>query len=154
MRTSQQMPVKKAIMVTINPRKVKKQKPACMEVFKLLPANNMPPIELNDFKESTTMVMTRICHQYCSKTAGLTIIPTDTKKTAPKRFLIGVVSLWIISASSVSAKIDPMMKAPKADEKPAILAKTTIKKHKPTAKTVKVSSDMNLRTDFNTDGII
>ena len=38
-----------------------------------------------------------------------------------------------------------MMKAPKADENPATLANTTIRKHKPTENTVKVSSDMNLR---------
>ena len=44
------------------------------------------------------------------------------------------------------------MNAPKADEKPATLAKTTIMKHKPTANTVKVSSDMNLRDHRSTVG--
>ena len=97
--------------------------------------------------------MTKICHQNCTKMAGLTIIPTETKNTAPNKFLIGVVSLWIISASSVSAKMEPMIKAPRADEKPALLANQTMKKHRPTANTVNVSSVMNLRAHLRIVGM-
>ena len=45
------------------------------------------------------------------------------------------------------------MKAPKADEKPALLANQTIKKQRPTANTVSVSSDINLRDHFRTVGM-
>ena len=48
--------------------------------------------------------------------------------------------------------MEPMMNAPKADEKPAKLAKTTIRKHKPTENTVNVSSDMNFLAQRNTVG--
>ena len=127
--------------------------PARTELRRLSPESSMPTPELSDLSTTTTTVMTRICHQYCRRMDGLTIIPTETKNTAPKRFLMGVVSLWIISASSVSARMVPMMKAPKADEKPALLASHTMKKHSPTANTVRVSSDMNLRVNFRMDGM-
>ena len=120
-----------------------KHRPALTELRRLSPESSMPKPELNDLSRTTTIVMTRICHQYWTNTDGFTIIPTDTKNTAPNRFLIGVVNLWIISASSVSARMEPMMKAPSAEEKPAVLASQTMRKHSPTANTVKVSSVMN-----------
>ena len=60
--------------------------------------------------------MTSTAPQYSTRMPGLTIMPTETKKMAPKRSLIGAVSFSIFSASSVSAKMLPIMKAPKAEE--------------------------------------
>ena len=67
--------------------------PARTALWRLSRESNIPTPEVNDLSTTTTTVMTRICHQYCTKTDGLTIIPTDTKNTAPNRFLMGVVSL-------------------------------------------------------------
>ena len=39
----------------------------------------------------------------------------------------------MFSSSMVSARIEPMINAPRADEKPALVAKTTIRKHRPMA---------------------
>ena len=46
-------------------------------------------------------------------------MPTDTKKIAPNRSLTGAVIFSMLSASVVPARMDPMMKAPKAGENPA-----------------------------------
>ena len=56
---------------------------------------------------------------YCTKASGLTSIPTEIKNTAPNRSLTGCITFSIRSASFVPAKIEPMTKAPKAEEKPA-----------------------------------
>ena len=74
-------------------------------------------------------VMVIIGPMYSTIMAGSTIIPTDTKKTAPNKSFTGATSFSMVSASMVSAKIEPMMKAPNAGEKPTFDAKTTIPKH-------------------------
>ena len=66
---------------------------------------------------------------YSTIIAGSTIIPTDTKKIAPNKSFTGATNFSMVSASTVSAKIEPMMKAPNAGEKPTLDAKTTIPKH-------------------------
>ena len=66
---------------------------------------------------------------YSTIIAGSTIIPTDTKKIAPNKSFTGATNFSIVSASTVSAKIDPMINAPKAGENPTLAAKTTIPKH-------------------------
>ena len=79
------------------------------------------------------MVITRIKigKAYSKRMTGSTSIPTDTKKTAPKRFFTGSTSLMILSASMVSARMLPMMKAPKADEKPTFVENTAMAQHIP-----------------------
>ena len=91
---------------------------------------------------------------YSTIMAGSTIIPTDTKKMAPNRSFTGATSFSMDSASTVSARMEPIMKAPNAAEKPASAASTTIRKHMPTATTNKVSADIHLRTRFRKVGMI
>ena len=73
-------------------------------------------------------------------TVGFIIIPTETKKTAPKKSFIGLVRVSIFSSFIVSAKIDPMINAPNAEESSTSVAKTTIPKHKPKEMISSVSS--------------
>ena len=68
---------------------------------------------------------------YSTSISGSTSIPTETKKIAPKRFFTGSTSLMIFSASMVSARMLPMIKAPKADEKPTFVDITAIAQHRP-----------------------
>ena len=49
-------------------------------------------------------------------TTGSTSIPTEIKNTAPKRFFTGVTMCSMRSASVVPAKIEPITKAPNANE--------------------------------------
>ena len=93
----------------------------------------------------TVRVMMRMGSQYWAIMAGSTIMPTETKKMAPKRSLTGFTSLSICSASRVSERMEPMMKAPKAAEKPVLAAMTTIRKHRPSALTSRDSSFISLR---------
>ena len=53
--------------------------------------------------------------QYCMSTSGLTNMPTDTKKMAPNKSLTGDTTRSMLSASTVSANMLPIMKAPKAE---------------------------------------
>ena len=53
-------------------------------------------------------------NQCATRSAGDTIIPTDTKKMAPKRSFIDEMAESMRSASTVSANMLPIMKAPKA----------------------------------------
>ena len=84
---------------------------------------------------------------------GSTSIPTDTKKMAPKRFFTGSTSLMMRSASMVSAKMLPMIKAPKADEKPTFVEKTAIAQHKPSDTMSNTSPLIRLRTDLRNSGM-
>ena len=59
-------------------------------------------------------VMASIGNQYSASTAGSTIMPTETKKMAPKRSFTGVVTRSMLSASTVSARMLPIMNAPNA----------------------------------------
>ena len=73
-------------------------------------------------------------------------MPTETKKTAPKRFLTGSTSFSMRSASTVSARMLPMMKAPKADEKPTLVEKTAMAQQRPSETTSSTSLLMRRRT--------
>ena len=79
-------------------------------------------------------------HQWAPICAGEIIIPTDTKKMAPKRSLIGDISFIIFSFSMVSASMEPIIKAPSADEKPEAVARDTIPKHRPRLMMSRISS--------------
>ena len=80
-------------------------------------------------------------------------MPTDTKKTAPKRSLTGAITFSIALASEVPASTEPITNAPRADEKPTELASTTIPRHRPSEMTSNVSALSNRRTRRNSDGI-
>ena len=90
---------------------------------------------------------------YSNIIEGSTIIPTDTKKIAPKRSFTGLTRWSMCSASTVSAKIDPMIKAPNAAEKPVCAAITTIKKHIANDTISNVSSLISLRVLRSNKGI-
>ena len=63
------------------------------------------------------MMATQIANigsQYSASTAGSTIMPTETKKIAPKRSFTGVVTRSMLSASTVSARMLPIINAPNA----------------------------------------
>ena len=84
-----------------------------------LPDINIPKVALNVLTIITVSAMMMTGQVYSTKTFGLTSMPTETKNIAAKRFFIGVTSLWMMSASSVSARMEPITNAPRADEKPA-----------------------------------
>ena len=71
---------------------------------------------------------------------------------APKRFFTGSTTLMIFSASTVSAKMEPMTKAPKALLKPTRVDSTAIRQHRPKATISKVSAFISLRTERRNQG--
>ena len=73
-------------------------------------------------------------------------MPTETKKMAPKRFFTGSTSFSMRSASMVSARMLPMMNAPKADEKPTLVENTAMAQHSPSDTTSSTSALMSGRT--------
>ena len=89
---------------------------------------------------------------YSTRIFGSTSIPTDTKKIAPKRFLTGSTSFSIRSASMVSAKMLPMIKAPKAEENPTAEENTAMAQQRPRAMMSNTSLLISLRTDFRNRG--
>ena len=72
---------------------------------------------------------------------------------APKRFFTGSTNLMIFSASTVSAKMLPMTKAPKALENPTLVESTAMPQHKPNATISKVSLLTSLRTERKNQGM-
>ena len=78
--------------------------------------------------------------QYSANEAGLMSIPTEMKKMAAKTFFSGVISFSIRCDSMVSARIDPITKAPRALLNPASSAVSTIPRHRPRARIISVSS--------------
>ena len=62
------------------------------------------------------MVIAAMAGPYSINTLGSTSIPTDTKKMAPNRSFTGATTRSMLSASTVSAKILPIIKAPNAAE--------------------------------------
>ena len=67
-------------------------------------------------------------------------MPTDTKKIAANTFFSGVISCSIRCDSTVSARMVPITKAPSALLKPASSAVSTMPKHRPSARMIRVSS--------------
>ena len=124
-----------------------------MAVFSGRPLRVTPMVADMLLKIITVKAITTTGSQYCTSTWGSTNMPTETKKTAPKRFFNGVTMRWITSASMVSQRMAPMTKAPKAVEKPACDASTTIPKQRPTARMSSVSSVIYLRIQRKNVGI-
>ena len=90
-----------------------------MAILTGCPESKTPKLANNICPVITTNVRIRIGILYSHSNAGSINIPTETKNMAPKRSFTGLIICSICSASMVSAKIDPMTKAPKAEEKPA-----------------------------------
>ena len=80
-------------------------------------------------------------------------MPTETKKTAPKRFLTGSTTRAILSASTVSARMLPMTKAPKAGLKPTVAEITAMAQHSPSATTTIVSPFIRRRVRRRNGGM-
>ena len=93
-------------------------KPTCREVFKSSPAISTLKVEISAFTTNTMMVSANTVVQCSAKIWKSTIMPTDTKKIAPKRSFTLFNKLSICSASMVSERIEPITKAPNAEEKP------------------------------------
>ena len=93
-------------------------KPHCIAVFSGCPASSTPSVPKRDCPRMTARVITTIGPAYSTIMAGSTIMPTDTKKMAPNKSLTGFTRRSMLSASTVSARMEPMMNAPKAAEKP------------------------------------
>ena len=106
-------------------------KPDLMESSKLAPATTAEAEHTNAFTTNVIITNERINFQYCTRICGSIIIPTETKKIAEKRFLILSVRCSIRWLSAVSDKIEPITKAPRAEEKPTLLAIITMAKHRP-----------------------
>ena len=116
------------------------EKPHKMAVLGVCPEITNPMHEKNTFPKITIREIYKIGSAYLINMAGFTIMPTETKKTAPKKSLSGFKTCSIRFTRFVSAKITPMMKAPNADEKPEEVANKTIPRQRPTEIINNVSS--------------
>ena len=94
----------------------------------------------NYSKDITINEIYKIGSAYWINIAGFTSIPTETKNTAPKKSFTGFKIRSILFATSDPAKIAPIIKAPKAEEKPDDVANKTIPKQRATAVIRSVSS--------------
>ena len=131
-----------------------RQNPDCKAVFSGCPANTTPRVPNTDCPTKTVSVIITIGQIYWAIIPGSTIIPTETKNIAANKSFTGFTRRSIFSASIVSARIDPITKAPKAEEKPTAVANTTIRKHKPRETISKVSSPISKRVRLKKVGII
>ena len=84
-------------------------------------------------------VSTAIGSAYLMIRAGSTIIPTETKKIPEKRSLTGVKSFFVVSVKAVPESSEPIRNAPNADEKPILVARTTMLRQRPSEKMSSVS---------------
>ena len=105
--------------------------PVWTALSKPLPVRMMPAPAKMMWLIITITESSRIIAQCSAITDGATIIPTETKNMAPKRFLIGSTMWSMCSLSEVSARMDPITKAPSADENPTDVARATIPKQRP-----------------------
>ena len=128
--------------------------PDLTEVFSVCPDKRTPNVEKQALPTMVTSVMIATGHAYSTSIAGSTNIPTETKKIAPNKSFTGLMICSIRSASTVSASMEPMIKAPRAAENPVSVASTTIPRHSPRATTNNVSSFINFLTFFNIKGMI
>ena len=122
------------------------ENPQRMADFRLSPPSmneREPKMDCPMRMVSTRMRMGRA---YSSRIWVSTSMPTDTKKMAPKRFLTGSTNFSMRSASMVSARMLPMMKAPKADEKPTLVEMTAMAQQRPSETMSSTSLLMSLRT--------
>lgn len=138
LKTSKLIP-RAAIMNANSPTCARENAPET-DVFNGCPEAMKPKHEKMTLPIITIKVMTRIGFAYVMNISGLTIIPTETKKTAPKKSFSGWRFFSIRPITSVSARIDPMIKAPRAEEKPDAVANKTIPKHIPMVISKSISS--------------
>ena len=122
------------------------EKPQRMADFRLSPPNMKASEPSVAWPMRMVTTSARMGTAYSTRIFGSTSIPTETKKMAPKRFFTGSTSFSMRSASMVSARMLPMMKAPKADEKPTFVEKTAIAQHRPNETMSSTSLLMSLRT--------
>ena len=106
-------------------------KPLSIAILSGWPVASMPVVPNTIIPTITTTDSSVIVPAYCTITSGLTIMPTEMKKTAPKRSFTGPTMRSMRSASGVPARIEPMTKAPSASEKPLSTENIAIRKHSP-----------------------
>ena len=128
-------------------------KPPLIAVFSDCPESSIPIVAKVICPAIVTSVIMIIGTIYSISSPGTIIIPTETKNIAPKRSLSGVTIRSILTDSTVPARIDPAIKAPRADEKPRRLATTTIPRHIPTEIIIISSSFSSPFTRFSIVGM-
>ena len=126
--------------------------PDCTAIFKFCPDNKTPIPEKIGLNTNTTNVMSKIVPQCSNKIFGSTNIPTETKNTAPKKSFKPFIKCSIRAPSIVSDKIEPIINAPNAAEKPTLTANTTIPRHNPNEIMSNISSVIRLRIRLKNDG--
>ena len=130
-------PIEATIKV-ISPSCVK-LKPQRSAVCRSLPARRTPSDEKIVLPMIKAAVSTAIGSAYLMIRAGSTIIPTETKKIPEKRSLTGVKSFFVVSVKAVPESSEPIRNAPNADEKPILVARTTMLRQRPSEKISSVS---------------
>ena len=123
--------VPKPAMMNANSPICVREHPDWMAIFSGCPDSNIPDEAKNSCPRRTIPVIISMGNLYSQRIIGSMSIPTETKKIAPNRFFTGCNSCSIRSASIVSARIEPIRNAPKAEEKPACVAMMTIPRHNP-----------------------
>ena len=113
----------------------------------------MPKVPNTIMPTMTTAASRAMTLQCLVITSGLTIMPTEMKKTAPNRSFTGEIRRSMRSASMVPARIEPMTKAPNAAEKPDFIENSTMAKHSPMAMMSICSSLMYRLKRLNNVGI-
>ena len=78
-------------MIKLNSPIWQKQKPPCMAVLRGFPLSRIPVVADSDLNTTMVPAIISIGPIYFTSTSGFTSMPTDTKNTAPNRFLIGVM---------------------------------------------------------------
>ena len=128
------------------------EKPQRMADFRLWPLIKKPKVPNTAWPNKMVSTKAIIGQAYETMILRSTSMPTDTKKMAPKRFFTGSTRRMMRSASTVSAKIDPITKAPKALLKPTLVDSTAIKQHRPNETMSNVSPFINLRIERRNNG--
>ena len=129
------------------------EKPDWMATLTVCPDNSTPKVAKSICPTMTTSVSIRIGILYSQSNTGSISMPTETKKMAPNKSFTGFTICSICSASIVSARIDPITKAPSAEENPALVAIMTIPRHRPILTISRVSSLRKVRALFRKEGI-
>ena len=107
---------------------------------RLWPESSTPSEDITSLPTIVTSVRIRIGTRYFTIIAGSISMPTDRKKTLPKRSFTPEERCSTRSACTVPAISDPARKAPSAEEKPSFSARSTMPKHKPSELSSSVSS--------------
>ena len=127
-------------------------KPDCTASFSGWPVASIPIVPKIIIPTMTTTLSKAMVPACSTIISGLTIIPTEMKKTAPNKSLTDTITRSMRSASTVPARMEPITNAPNAIEKPLFTASTAIKKHNPMAMISIISSLMMRRIFLNTVG--